>query len=269
MAIGSNPIRSPKRKELVAAKATVQNKLQNRSLVYATQLTSQAKRAIVDSGANTMLMALDTPLEGGGEGSKRKCWDFTGQKYVPMAKQGHVWMCFTDPNADSTDQSQGSHLLKVYTQTAAQITDNILSVSRMVKLLGFELRFRPTGWEGFTKKDPSTGNYIKIPVFYDADDMLWYIYFSVGSTRRRAMQNARTDDGVQRQVVDVTGSEWTPDICYAGNAMLRRSRRIQSKEQIIGDITAEQNTGKILKDGTSTVPQITGKRPRIPVPVEP
>ena len=75
-------------------------------------------------------------------------------------------------NADSTDQSQGSHLLKVYTQTAAQITDNILSVSRMVKLLGFELRFRPTGWEGFTKKDPSTGNYIKIPVFYDADDML-------------------------------------------------------------------------------------------------
>ena len=216
-----------------------------------------------------MLMALDTPLEGGGEGSKRKCWDFTGQKYVPMAKQGHVWMCFTDPNADSTDQSQGSHLLKVYTQTAAQITDNILSVSRMVKLLGFELRFRPTGWEGFTKKDPSTGNYIKIPVFYDADDMLWYIYFSVGSTRRRAMQNARTDDGVQRQVVDVTGSEWTPDICYAGNAMLRRSRRIQSKEQIIGDITAEQNTGKILKDGTSTVPQITGKRPRIPVPVEP
>ena len=115
MAIGSNPIRSPKRKELVAAKATVQNKLQNRSLVYATQLTSQAnksKRAIVDSGANTMLMALDTPLEGGGEGSKRKCWDFTGQKYVPMAKQGHVWMCFTDPNADSTDQSQGSHLLK-------------------------------------------------------------------------------------------------------------------------------------------------------------
>ena len=44
-----------------------------------------------------MLMALDTPLEGGGEGSKRKCWDFTGQKYVPMAKQGHVWMCFTEP----------------------------------------------------------------------------------------------------------------------------------------------------------------------------
>ena len=75
------------------------------------------------------------------------------------------------------------------------------------------------------------------------------------------MQNARTDDGVQRQVVDVTGSEWTPNICYAGNAMLRRSRRIQSKEQIIGNITAEQNTGKILKDGTSTVPQITGKRP--------
>ena len=178
-----------------------------------------------------------------------------------MAKQGHVWMCFTDPNADSTDQSQGSHLLKVYTQTAAQITDNILSVSRMVKLLGFELRFRPTGWEGFTKKDPSTGNYIKIPVFYDADDMLWYIYFSVGSTRRRAMQNARTDDGVQRQVVDVTGSEWTPNICYAGNAMLRRSRRIQSKEQIIGDITADQNTGKVGNDGTSTVPQITGKRP--------
>ena len=68
MAIGSNPIRPSKRKELVAAKATVQNKLQNRSLVYATQLTSQAnksKRAIVDSGANTMLMALDTPLEGG------------------------------------------------------------------------------------------------------------------------------------------------------------------------------------------------------------
>ena len=61
--------------------------------------------------------------------------------------------------------------------------------------------------------------------------------------------------------MDVTGSEWTPNICYAGNAMLRRSRRIQSKEQIIGNVTAEQNTGKVGKDGTSTVPQITGKRP--------
>ena len=94
----------------------------------------------------------------------------------------------------------------------------------MVKLLGFELRFRPTGWEDFTKEDPSTGNIIKILVFYDDADMLWlwYIYFSVGSTRRRAMQSARTEKGVQKQVVDVTGSEWTPDIiCYAGNAMLR------------------------------------------------
>ena len=66
MAIGSNPIRSSKRKELVAAKATVQNQLQNESQVYATKMTSQAnksKRAIVDSGANTMLMALDTPLD--------------------------------------------------------------------------------------------------------------------------------------------------------------------------------------------------------------
>ena len=133
-------------------------------------------------------------------------------------------------------------MLKVYTQTAAQITDNILSVSRMVKLLGFELKFRPTGWEGFKRKDPHTGRIVKIPVYYDDADMLWYIYFTVGSSRHSAMQIARTQSGVQRQVVDVTGSEWTPNICYAGNAMIRRSRRIQHEEQNINRITAKLST---------------------------
>ena len=128
-----------------------------------------------------MLMALNTPLEDGGESSKRRCWDFTGQKYIPMAKEGYVWMCFTNPAVsgdNSTEIADGFHMLKVYTQTAAQITDNILSVSRMVKLLGFELKFRPTGWEGFKRKDPNTGRIVKIPVFYDDADMLWYIYFT-------------------------------------------------------------------------------------------
>ena len=92
-----------------------------------------------------------------------------------MAKEGYVWMCFTNPAVsgdNSTEIADGFHMLKVYTQTAAQITDNILSVSRMVKLLGFELKFRPTGWEGFKRKDPNTGRIVKIPVFYDDADML-------------------------------------------------------------------------------------------------
>ena len=51
----------------------------------------------------------------------------------------------------------------------------------------------------------------------------------------------------------VTGSEWTPDICYAGNAMLRRSRRIQSKDQNVGNFTAELNRPKrSTGTGTST-----------------
>ena len=82
-------------------------------------------------------MALNTPLEDGGESSKRRCWDFTGQKYIPMAKEGYVWMCFTNPAVsgdNSTEIADGFHMLKVYPQTAAQITDNILSVSRMVSL---------------------------------------------------------------------------------------------------------------------------------------
>eukprot|EP01048_Picozoa_sp_COSAG05_P022189 COSAG05_NODE_4345_length_1557_cov_1.939643_2_plen_89_part_01 len=52
-------------------------------------------------GANTMLMALNTPLQDGGKSSKRRCWDFTGQKYIPMAKEGYVWMCFTNPTVSS------------------------------------------------------------------------------------------------------------------------------------------------------------------------
>ena len=149
MANGTNQTGSP---VLVAAKAKIQNKnVQNKT---------KTNRAIVDSGANTMLMALNTPLQDGGKSSKRRCWDFTGQKYIPMAKEGYVWMCFTNPTVSSdniTDNAdQGFHMLKVYTQTAVQITDNILSVSRMVKLLGFELKFRPTGWEGFKRKDPHT-----------------------------------------------------------------------------------------------------------------
>eukprot|EP01043_Picozoa_sp_COSAG02_P109546 COSAG02_NODE_45634_length_355_cov_0.960938_1_plen_74_part_10 len=72
------------------------------------------------------------------------------------------------------------------------------------------------------------------------------------------MQIARTQSDVKRQVVDVTGSEWTPSICYAGNAMIRRSRRIQTKEHNIGKITAKLNTGNT---GIVPVPQSTGKRP--------
>eukprot|EP01048_Picozoa_sp_COSAG05_P005397 COSAG05_NODE_318_length_11494_cov_485.893813_15_plen_395_part_00 len=256
MANGTKPaVNAP---VLVAAKAKVQNKkLQTKKL----QNKNNTNRAIVDSGANTMLMALDTPLEDGGESSKRRCWDFTGQKYIPMAKEGYVWMCFTNPTVsgdNNTEIADGFHMLKVYTQTAAQITDNILSVSRMVKLLGFELKFRPTGWEGFKRKDPNTGRIVKIPVFYDDADMLWYIYFTVGPTRQSAMQIARTQSDVKRQVVDVTGSEWTPSICYAGNAMIRRSRRIQTKEHNIGKIAAKLNTGNT---GIVPVPQSTGKRP--------
>ena len=90
MANGTNQTGSP---VLVAAKAKIQNKnVQNKT---------KTNRAIVDSGANTMLMALNTPLQDGGKSSKRRCWDFTGQKYIPMAKEGYVWMCFTNPTVSS------------------------------------------------------------------------------------------------------------------------------------------------------------------------
>lgn len=256
MANGTKTMQKTKHMVLVAAEAKLKNKrIQNKK-----KIKDKTNRAIVDSGANTMLMALNTPLEDGGESSNRKCWDFTGKKYIPMAKQGHVWMCFTEPNdssatiTDSADQPRGYHLLKVYTQTAAQITDNILSVSRMVKLLGFGLNLRLSGWEGFTKEDPNTGKIIKIPVFYDDADMLWYIYFSVGPTRQRAMQTARARNDVRKQVVDVTGNEWTPDICYAGNAMIRRSRRITAKEQAIDDSTVDKKDSQ-----TGPVNSITDK----------
>ena len=63
------------------------------------------------------------------------------------------------------------------------------------------------------------------------------------------MQTARPQSGVQKQVVDVAGSEWTPNICYAGNAMIRRSRRIKAKEQAIDDLTTEKKdseTGPVI-----------------------
>ena len=104
MANGTKPaVNAP---VLVAAKAKIQNKkLKNKT---------KTNRAIVDSGANTMLMALNTPLEDGGESSKRRCWDFTGQKYIPMAKEGYVWMCFTNPAVsgdNSTEIADGFHML--------------------------------------------------------------------------------------------------------------------------------------------------------------
>ena len=97
-----------------------------------------------------------------------------------MAKEGCVWMCFTNPTVSSdniTDTAdQGFHMLKVYTQTATQITDNILSVSRMVKLLGFELKFRPTGWEGFKRKDPNTGRIVGTCVIHTSHGSSVYRY---------------------------------------------------------------------------------------------
>ena len=64
MANGTKPaVKAP---VLVAAKAKIQNKkIQNKKL----QNKTKTNRAIVDSGANTMLMALNTPLEDGGESS--------------------------------------------------------------------------------------------------------------------------------------------------------------------------------------------------------
>ena len=74
MANGTNTMRISKHMVLVAAEAKLQNQIHN-------QLQNKSNRAIVDSGTNTNLMALNTPLENGGERSKRKCWDFTGNMY--------------------------------------------------------------------------------------------------------------------------------------------------------------------------------------------
>ena len=106
----------------------------------------------------------------------------------------------------------------------------ILSVPRMVKAHGYDCKFRTTGWEGFTKKNPLTGKVSRIPVTWDAEDYLWYIYFSMGNTKANAMLKAKKNKQIHRQVVDVTGYE--PNICYVGNAMVRRSRRELAKLRI-------------------------------------
>ena len=53
-----------------------------------------------------------------------------------MAKEGYVWMCFTNPTVSSdniTDNAdQGFHMLKVYTQTAAQITDKKYNIIKKI-----------------------------------------------------------------------------------------------------------------------------------------
>ena len=74
-------------------------------------------------------MRQDAPLVEGGKVSNRKCWDFTGQKYAAMSKEGSTWMCFTDPG-DKNYKVNESQTMKVWTQTAKQITDQILSVPR-------------------------------------------------------------------------------------------------------------------------------------------
>ena len=134
-----------------------------------------------------MLMRQDAPLINGGKVSNRKCWDFTGQKYAAMSKEGSTWMCLTDPSNNNykVDESQ---TMKVWTQTAKQITDQILSVPRMVKAHGYNVSFKTTGWEGFTKKNSETGYTTRIPVTWDQDDYLWYIYFTMGETKASAMR---------------------------------------------------------------------------------
>ena len=224
------------------------------TLLTAKVITHHAKRkkdikierAIVDSGANTMLMRQDAPLVEGGKVSNRKCWDFTGQKYAAMSKEGSTWMCFTDPS-DSSYKVNESQTMKVWTQTAKQITDQILSVPRMVKAHGYDCSFKTTGWEGFTKTNPVTGYTTRIPVTWDEDDYLWYIYFTMGDTKASAMRRASRQDRVHRQVVDVTGNDYEPSICYVGNMMLRRSRRQRDKEkQEAAEATAPTQTAPKL-----------------------
>ena len=143
------------------------NKLTAKSIRPQGKQNNKLERAIVDSGANTTLMRQDAPLVNGGSTSNRKCWDFTGQKYTTMSKEGNTWICFTDPS-DSNYNVDESLTMKLWTQTAKQITDQILSVPRMVKAHGYDCKFRTTGWEGFTKKNPLTGKVSRIPVTWDA-----------------------------------------------------------------------------------------------------
>ena len=97
----------------------------------------------------------------------------TQSKWTPA--RGHVLNC--DNNYKVDDESQ---TMKVWTQTAKQITDQILPVPRMI--------FKTTGWEGFTKKNSKTGYTTRIPVTWDQDDYLWYIYFTMGETKASAMR---------------------------------------------------------------------------------
>ena len=119
-----------------------------------------SRTAIVDSGAsfhacnNENIMVNKRP-------SKRTVVGYDSSPPQRMKYDGDIHMRIHNNKKDD------DVYLKIDASTVKGIRSDLLSVAKIVKGLGWTCKFKPTGWEGFTRRDPRTGTIQRIPVDYN------------------------------------------------------------------------------------------------------
>jgi hypothetical protein len=98
--------------------------------------------------------------------------------------------------------------LKLPVSTMQGIEDNIISASKLVKAMRFNLNLRPDplesneacsdDWEGFFKLEGEVLH--RIPIYYNQEKRMWYLYYGVGATPSDARRDSI--DHMRQQQVD-------------------------------------------------------------------
>ena len=143
--------------------------------------------AVMDSGANINIFTDE--LENGltnARQSRISVGGFTGAS-VRASKDGTAHMYVFDPS----DPSTGKHISVPATTMKGGANSNLISAWHLVKQCGFTCTLSPTGFEGFSRKEPD-GSITRLPSVADKRKRLWIMHFTISAdaadSKRQAIQ---------------------------------------------------------------------------------
>ena len=189
------------RRETIAAGTTKGRQTNN--VVKISSQNDGKYQAVADSGA-TMSVVTETQQLASKRRSNTRVLDYTGGNTKTMDYDGTVNLFMFHPD----DNSHGVSMT-MEASTMAGIQNNILSISKIVKGMGFNCEFHPDGegWEGFTRICKRTGRIEKIPLVYSKRRRLWFVNYTTGKTPELAKSKAgRSKSNRRRQSVDAIGN---------------------------------------------------------------
>jgi hypothetical protein len=186
---------------------------------------AQGARAIADTGATDHLFKERMELQNATKSLKR-FWDFSGTKCIEASRQGIQHIYVFNPN----DIHEPGGALALPTSTMKGITDDIISLPRAVKGMGYKCKLdNADGWEGLYKVDSSGREYGHLPLVWDQESGLWYIHFSIGKTPLEAYKNRKDRLSVTRKQLEPELSAFQPSIQTTGMPRAATFQRVTNE----------------------------------------